>query len=267
MTAARRKHWNTLADFESQGRWDCGHAFDAEVFVDTGEEDAEAAFEAGFEDDREHWFEQNEDELEDLAKGLTRDQAYDAWRAGWKACALPDIARAIEVRRDERAADLEMFWISDDPAAFDEGDLHPDDFIEKVDTLTDAIDLAARMPTASVALGDGNAPLVPMFVALAGHSGLEAVYWIQPDYGSASWWTFQMTLLDATNQESPWAERAGATTRPDVDEAARLDRESKRRVRAAMEELDARFARVKAELVRRGYSWKEQNPVRKRARR
>lgn len=95
---------DSLADFESQGDWDCGHAWDADSHRDawialgrpTDPETAISVVRLAWQDFEEadgeaFWHEQNDDEIE----GVTPDDAYKAWSRGWQARAVRSVRECL----------------------------------------------------------------------------------------------------------------------------------------------------------------------------
>lgn len=81
----------TYADFERTGQQDCANAIDVTDF-DLSSGDAETAFDSfDWVGGRSEWIAQQDD-----FEGLDPVKAWRAWLAGWKACALPHLRRAID---------------------------------------------------------------------------------------------------------------------------------------------------------------------------
>lgn len=156
----------TIADYESDGRWDCGHAYDTDTFSEEIRKDPEATPEQIFDrataswDDEgfEDWASQNELEGHPRAR-----EAFEAWKRGWRACALPKIADDIGGYKLRQLEDLESYYL------FGPGD----EIIEQFGDLDTAMKELATIPEGKVMYGDGTGPHYTL-VTVRGESAIKA---------------------------------------------------------------------------------------------
>lgn len=155
---------HTIADYESNGVWDCGHAYSADLFDEAIQKDPNATpeeiFDRSWSDENfEDWISQN-----DLDGHPRAREAYDAWKRGWRRCALPHIEDDIGGHKLRQLEDLELYYLFG-PAE--------DEIIEQFSDLDTAMKELALLPEGKVMYGDGTGPSYTI-VTVRGESTIKA---------------------------------------------------------------------------------------------
>lgn len=148
---------HTIAGYQSDGRWDCGHAFGPGDFADAidlalkarpgapqgGVGVVNAVWTNAFMDDIfDDWAVQN-----DLDGHPRAREAFDAWATGWKSCAAHKLGEIIKERWEEIFNNADLFFLTDEDG----------NELDRFDNIDEAIEVLARMPVESrIEMEDGD---------------------------------------------------------------------------------------------------------------